>query len=137
MRSVGRTRLIRANTSSPYFTGLSDVLVKAFGAPWVLGKALSDVENVDAAYIYGSWAAQFCGEGSDRPIGDIDLLILGDPDRESVYAGVSTAQERLGRSIQVTIRSADWVERGSGTFHDTVVGRPMVEIHLQATAGSD
>ena len=42
-RLVGRTRLIRADVASPYFEGLSDVLVKAFGVPWVLGQALTGV----------------------------------------------------------------------------------------------
>lgn len=35
---VGNTRLVKANTDSPYYVGLADVLVKAFGPPrsvWV------------------------------------------------------------------------------------------------------
>jgi hypothetical protein len=32
-RLVGRTRVIRADTTSPYFDGLSDVLVKALRSP--------------------------------------------------------------------------------------------------------
>ena len=43
--------------SSPYFSGLSDALVKAFGVPWVLGQVLTGVGGIDAAYAYGSWAA--------------------------------------------------------------------------------
>lgn len=70
-RLVGRTRLIRPDSSSPYFNGLSDVLVKAFGVPWVLGKALAGVSDIDAAFIYGSWAARFSGEEGDRPVGDM------------------------------------------------------------------
>ena len=127
-RLVGRTRLIRADVSSPYFAGLSDVLVKAFGVPWVIGQELARVEGIDAAYVYGSWAARFSGEDGDRPIGDIDLLVLGGPDRDDVYAAASEAEHRLGRAVQVTIRSADWLTDGSGTFHDTVAGRPMVPV---------
>lgn len=132
-RLVGRSRLIRADSASPYFNGLSDVLVKAFGVPWVLGQALASVGGVDAAYVYGSWAARFSGEEGDRPVGDIDLLVLGGPDRDKVYAAASSAERRLGRAVQVTIRSADWLTEGSGTFHDTVAGRPMVSVALGAT----
>jgi predicted nucleotidyltransferase len=132
-RLVGRTRLIRTDVSSPYFDGLSDVLVKAFGVPWVLGQALRELGGIDAAYVFGSWAARFSGEEGDRPVGDIDLLVLGNPDRDAVYAAASEAERRLGRAVQVTIRSADWLATGSGTFHDTVVGRPMVPVPMAAT----
>lgn len=132
-RLVGRTRLIRAETGSPYFDGLSDVLVKAFGVPWVLGQALARVREVAAAYVYGSWAARFSGEEGGRPVGDIDLLVLGAPDRDEVYAAVSAAEHRLGRAVQVTIRAEDWLVEGAGTFHDTVAGRPMVPVPLTTT----
>ena len=132
-RLVGRTRLIRADATSPYFDGLSDVLVKAFGVPWVLSQALTGVGWIDAAYVYGSWAARFSGEDGDRPVGDIDLLVLGSPDRDEVYAAASSAERRLGRAVQVTIRSSDWLTEGNGTFHDTVAGRPMVRVPLAAT----
>ena len=132
-RLVGRTRLIRADEASPYFNGLSDVLVKAFGVPWVLGQALTGVTGIDAAYVYGSWAARFSGEAGNRPVGDIDLLVLGGPDRDEVYAAVGAAEQRLGRAVQVTIRAADWLTDGTGTFHDTVAGRPMVSVPLTAT----
>ena len=132
-RLVGRTRLVRAEPASPYFSGLSDVLVKAFGVPWVLGQVLTDVGGIDAAYVYGSWAARFSGEEGDRPVGDIDLLVLGRPDRDELYAAASSAEQRLGRAVQVTIRSADWLTDGHGTFHDTVAGRPMVAVPLAPT----
>ena len=138
-RSVGRTRLVRADESSPYFAGLADVLVKAFGAPWILGHALTRVTNIEAAYIYGSWAARYTGEAGDRAVGDIDLLVLGKPDRDEVYAAASSAEHRLGRAVQVTIRAAEWLADGSGTFHDTVTTRPLVPIPLVVTetAGED
>jgi len=131
-RLVGRTRLIRANRESPYFSGLSDVLVKAFGVPWVLGQALAGVGGIQTAYVYGSWAARFSGLEGERPVGDIDLLILGGADRDEVYAAVSSAERRLGRAVQVTIRAAEWLTDGSGAFHDTVAGRPLVPVPLAA-----
>jgi len=135
-RNVGRTRLIRANEESPYFKGLADVLVKAFGAPWILGNALNGIAGIDAAYIYGSWAARASGESGDRPVGDVDLLILGKPDRDQVYAAASAAERRLGRAIQVTIRATDWLTTGSGSFYDTVTSRPMVPVQLPVTRTS-
>jgi DNA-binding transcriptional ArsR family regulator len=42
-RKIGNTRLVRANTASPYYLGLSDVLVKAFGIPALLAEALRGI----------------------------------------------------------------------------------------------
>ncbi len=127
-RKIGNTRLVRANTKSPYYSGLADVLVKAFGPPRVLGEALSPIEGITAAHIHGSWAARLVGEEGDRPVGDIDLLVLGTPDRDALYAALSTAEQRLGRTVQVTIRPPDWLNSGTGNFHATVTQRPHVSI---------
>lgn len=129
-RRVGRTRLARANVASPYFEGLRAVLTRAFGPPAVLADALAGVPGIDAAYLYGSWAARFEGIEGQRPVEDIDLLVLGDPDRDVLYARIDCAVERLGRQVQVTIREIDWLAAGVGSFHDTVVSRPMIPIQF-------
>ena len=130
-RKVGRTRLIRANTSSPYYVGLADVLTKAFGIPHLLANALDGVAGVERAFIFGSWAARYRGEEGPRPVGDIDVLVLGEPDRDALFDATSPLEARLGRPIQITIRNARWLETGSGSFHDTVVGRPLVDVPLR------
>ena len=129
-RKIGNTRLVRADTASPYHEGLASVLVRAFGVPAVLRAALVDVDDVTEAYVFGSWAARYLGEDGDRPVEDIDLLVLGEPDRDELYAQIDRAAQRLGRQVQVTIREADWLAAGDGSFHDTVVSRPMVPIEL-------
>lgn len=132
-RRVGRTRLVRANVESPYYDGLADVLTRAFGVPAVLSHAIQSVKGIDEAYIYGSWAARHAGERGVRPVGDIDLLVLGTPDRDALYDAVHKAERRLGRDVQVTVRANGWLERESGSFHDTVVSRPMLRLELSAT----
>lgn len=133
-RRVGNARLARANTDSPYYPGLADLLTKAFGPPRVLATALRGVAGVERAFIFGSWAARFTGEAGIRPVGDIDLLVLGEPDRDELYAAVEGATERLGRPVQVTIREPGWVECGTGSFHATVLNRPLVELDLDGDA---
>lgn len=130
-RRVGRTRLVRSNTASPYYDGLADVLTKAFGIPQVLATALAGVDGVDQALVYGSWAARYRGEPGQRPVGDIDVLVLGEPDRDELFEAMSPLEARLGRPVQITIRNARWLETGSGSFHDTVTSRPLVEVQLR------
>jgi DNA-binding transcriptional ArsR family regulator len=129
-RKIGNTRLIRADTSSPYYAGLAEVLTRAFGVPAVLAEALRQVGGIDEAYVYGSWAARHAGQPGQRPVGDIDVLVLGQPDRDQLYAAASAAEERLGRPVQVTVRDAGWLSSGSGSFHETVRSRPMLQLAL-------
>jgi DNA-binding transcriptional ArsR family regulator len=129
-RKLGNTRLVRANTASPYYAGLAEVLTRAFGVPTVLAEALKPVEGITTAYIYGSWAARHEGQTGQRPVGDIDVLILGEPDRDQLYSALSAAEKRLGRPVQATIRDPAWLDSGSGAFHDTVSRRPMLRLSL-------
>src|SRR6266704_3408368 len=133
-RKIGNTRLVRADTASPYYGGLAEILTRAFGVPAVLTEALRDVNGITAAYIYGSWAARHHGQPGQRPVGDIDVLILGEPDRDQLYAALSDAEERLGRPVQATIREADWLDAGSGAFHDTVTSRPLLRLSSSAAS---
>jgi len=135
-RRVGNTRLIRANAASPYFDGLAQVLTRAFGVPAVLADAMRSVAGIASAFVYGSWAAGFLGSEGQRPVEDIDVLVLGHPDRDLLYAGVERVEARLGRPVNLTIRDSDWLEAGEGSFHDTVMSRPLVPIPLDAGGGS-
>ncbi|HUK67334.1 MAG TPA: MarR family transcriptional regulator [Streptosporangiaceae bacterium] len=129
-KKVGNTRLVRANTDSPYYPGLADVLTRAFGVPAVVAGALQPIEGIEEAYIYGSWAARHEGQGGQRPVGDIDVLILGDPGRDQLYDALAVAEKRLGRPIQATIRDPDWLRSGTGSFHETITSRPMLKLAL-------
>lgn len=130
-RKVGNTRLVRANTESPYFAGLADVLTKAFGVPAVVAQALSGIAGIEEAYLYGSWAARHAGQTGPRPVGDIDVLILGTPDRDELYEALNVAEHRLGRPVQATLREPDWLRSGSGSFHDTVKDRPLIRLQTR------
>jgi hypothetical protein len=35
--------------------------------------------------------------------------------------------------VQATIRPPDWLDTGSGSFHDTVTSRPLVQLSLAPT----
>jgi hypothetical protein len=129
-RRLGNARLARANTASPYYAGLAEVLTRAFGVPAVLAEALKPVGGIASAYIYGSWAARHEGQTGQRPVGDIDVLILGEPDRDQLYNALSATEMRLGRPVQATIRDPAWLQSGSGAFHDTVTSRPMLRLSL-------
>jgi len=127
-RMVGRTRLVKANPASRFFAPLRELLVMSFGVPDRLHGALTGIPGISGAHIFGSWAARFLQVGGTRPIGDIDLLVLGSPNRDAVYQAVAEVAPDLGHPVQVTFRPGDWLATSSDSFRTTVASRPLLQI---------
>jgi len=133
---VGRQRLLRPNTESPYYADLHGLLLTAFGPATIVAPALADVPGVDEAFIFGSWAARYLGVSGPDPA-DVDLLIVGTPARRAVARITGELSERLGREVNATIVSAERWERPSEAFVRDVKRGPLVELDLgRGAAGS-
>ena len=70
-RALGRNRLVRPNWSLPWAPELRSILLQTVGVLGRLGEALSGLEGVDEAFVFGSWAARFEGEPGSYPKGVI------------------------------------------------------------------
>lgn len=126
-RMVGRTKLVRANVVAPFYAALRDLVIIVLGPADVLGEELADVEGVSAAAIFGSWAARVSGEPGPTP-GDIDLLVIGRPDRDDLYEAAGRARARLGREVNtVTVSPGEW-QAGDDRFLAGLRQRPMVAL---------
>lgn len=108
--------------------------MRAFGVVPSFAAVLAEIEGIAEAYVFGSWAARATGRDGIRPVGDVDVLILGTPDRDRLYEAIHDLEDRLGRPVQVTIRDTGWLADGEGSFHDTVTSRPMVAIPLSSSS---
>ena len=127
-RRVGRTRLVR-DAGSAYSKPLADLLVLAYGPKTLLENALGPVRSIEAAYLFGSWAARYSGEQGPPP-NDIDLLVIGAPDRDDVHDIASTVAARLHREVQVVFRTQRAWQETNDAFAATLRSRPMVQLDL-------
>jgi predicted nucleotidyltransferase len=125
-RRLGNTRLVKA-ADSPLAGPLTELLLRSFGPRQVLAEELDGIEGIDAAYLFGSWAARYAGE-SGRPPADLDVLVIGAPDWDALDDAAQRAGERLARDVNVTIRSSHWWAKGTDGFHTDVTRRPLVPI---------
>jgi hypothetical protein len=125
-RRVGNTRLVKT-ARSPLTAPLTDLLMRSFGPRQVLAEELSGVPGIDSAYLFGSWAARYAGQ-KGRPPADLDVLVIGVPDRDALDDAAQRAGARLAREVNVTIRSADWWQSGDDGFHSEIMRRPLVQI---------
>lgn len=125
--SLGRTKLVWADTTNPYFRPLSELVLRSFGPPLVIAEEFETLEGIDDLYIFGSWAARAAGSPGRTPH-DVDVLVLGRPDRDEVYDAANRAERRLGREVNTTIRSTEqWNEAQDG-FARTVKSSPMLPV---------
>lgn len=109
-RRVGRAHLLRANMASRYARPLAELLTLAFGPHIVIAEEFADVVGAEAVGLFGSWAARYHGEIGPPP-NDIDVLIIGRPDRTDVYDAAERAERRLGIVVNpVLVSRSRWEE---------------------------
>lgn len=98
-----------------------------FGPGGVLREALSTVPGIERAFIYGSWAARYHGQPGSVPA-DIDVLVIGSPDRSTLDEVVTEAEQRLRREVNVRRRTAQAWDAEDSSFKATMTSRPVVDL---------
>jgi DNA-binding transcriptional ArsR family regulator len=127
---VGRTRLVRANAGYRLLDPLAQILAATFGPEPVMTRLLTDVSGIDAAFIYGSWAARFTGTPGRQP-GDVDVLVVGTPDRAELNDVVDAAESELGIPVQITRISSEGWQQAVEPFVATIKSQPLVVLRLR------
>ncbi len=61
VRPAGNMQLVRANQDHKLFLSLSEIVLYSFGPVEVLRGLFSELEGVQEAFIYGSWAERYQG----------------------------------------------------------------------------
>lgn len=127
-REVGRARLVRADGDGVLSEPLTRLLLLAFGPATVVAEELAGIGGLDAAYIFGSWAARYLGEAGMSPQ-DLDVLIIGEVGRDMVYTAADRMERRVGRPVQVTFRTrAQWDQPRDDPFLQELRKRPLVPV---------
>jgi hypothetical protein len=127
---VGRQRYLHPNTESPYYQPLRDLLARSYGPPRAIAQALAQVEGVEKALIYGSWAARYHGHPGPPP-NDIDVLAVGAPQRRLLARAARELTEELGLEVEPYVVSSQDYERADTGFLQTVKQGPQIELDLR------
>lgn len=121
-----RPHRFQAATASPVFEPLKKLLERTIGVEIELESQLSEVDGVELALIYGSWA-----RGALGPQSDVDLLVAGDFDYPALQTAIRFVEERTARRIDLTAFESkefrERIERGDG-FLVTVLSRPVTPL---------
>jgi hypothetical protein len=127
----GQSRLIRAESAGPVSRPLTDLLAATYGPLPVLTDLMSDVTEVDEAYIYGSWAARYAGEPGPVPH-DVDVLVIGTADEDDLYDKAREAESVLGREVNISAISPRYWEDPdpADSFMRHIRERPLIKLEL-------
>lgn len=99
----GNRVIYRANTAHPVFADLQGLVSKTCGVPAQLAAALAPHgARIAFAAIYGSLA-----KGTNHARSDIDLLVVGDIDTQTVLVSIAPVEARVGREVSVRIYSRE------------------------------
>ena len=128
-RRLGGMRLVRADPASPLTEPLTELLLRSFGPPQVIAEELAGVPGIDRAFVFGSWAERFQGNRGAPP-DDVDVLIIGAPDRDLLDDAVVRATRRLALEVHPTVRSIDWWQRSQDGFRQQVAARPHLPLSI-------
>ncbi|XVU22461.1 winged helix-turn-helix domain-containing protein [Actinoplanes sp. CA-054009] len=121
----GNLRLLRADTENVLAPSLTELLALTYGPVAVMGEVLSTLAGVDAAYIYGSWAARYAGRPGPPPR-DVDVLVVGDVDDDDLADAARAAEGRLGREVNIhRVSAANWQSATDDPFLTSVRSRPL------------
>ncbi|WNM27997.1 hypothetical protein RN607_03070 [Demequina capsici] len=127
-RTVGRNRMVRANIEHPLFSLMRDLIAATYGPVPVLRELLAAIDGVEAAFVYGSWAARRAGESGEFPH-DIDVLVIGTASRRVLAEAASSAAARIGAEVSISrVSREEWEAAEPTPFLATVKSRPMVEL---------
>jgi DNA-binding transcriptional ArsR family regulator len=135
VRPVGRARLVRANVSSRLTGPLTELVVLTYGPHVVIADEFTDLNDVASVVIFGSWAARYQGQRG-LPPNDVDVLVVGAPDRIAMYGAAERAESRLGRPVNPTVCSPDQWAHPTEPFIVEIKSRPHVTVIGDAAGGT-
>lgn len=94
--SNGNKRMFKANQKHPLFLELRNIVLKHLGVDRIIEEIVSRLGDVNRVYLTGDLAL-----GKDTGI--IDLVIVGEVDREYLSNLVSKAEDLLDRKIRYLV----------------------------------
>jgi predicted nucleotidyltransferase len=97
---VGNLLYYAVNTTHPLFKELTSIVTKTVGVEGILKTALSTIDDIVIAFLYGSFAAK-----KETGSSDIDLMIIGSPNASALHETLARIEHKLQREINPTIYS--------------------------------
>lgn len=128
---VRRTRegnqvYFEARPEQPLFGQIRDVVRQVAGAPIILRRHLNGLAGVERAVIFGSYA-----HGQLKADSDVDILIVGSPDRDELTERLEMASLEISRPVnEVVMTPEELVARRvrGDRFVESIDTQPTIQV---------
>jgi DNA-binding transcriptional ArsR family regulator len=115
----GNRTLVSVNEDAVIAPELRSMLAKLYGPLATLRQALGQVEGIERAVVFGSFAQRWSGVPGPVP-NDIDVLVIGDVDLDRLWTVAARLSRELGIEVNPVARTAnEWADDSTG-FAETV-----------------
>ena len=96
----GKQRYFSVNRQSPSYEELRGLILKKYGVPDLIGRALVEISHIKEAFIYGSFA-----KGEEDFSSDIDCFIIADGkvDYEQLNSRIAPLEKQFRRDINLDL----------------------------------
>ncbi|MCK4322556.1 nucleotidyltransferase domain-containing protein [candidate division WOR-3 bacterium] len=99
---AGNLVYYKLNKEHPLYNELKSIIMKSSGIVQRLKEALSSIEKIEVAFIYGSFTS-----GKAKSTSDIDVMIVGNPDTSEVVEKIRKLETKFDREINFTLYTKD------------------------------
>lgn len=105
--TVGGRKIFTLNSQFPIIPELRYILLKTVGAGDLVRESLKDLEEIEVAFIFGSFA-----EGEPDADSDLDIMLIGDLDVAQVTPLIDKIEKMLARDVNyVLFTQEEWESR--------------------------
>ncbi len=94
----GKIKFYRLNAGHPFYPELKQIIFKTEGVKGRLEELVNKFPEIKVAFIYGSYA-----KGKEKASSDIDLMIIGTPERGRLTSLIRALEDQLQREINFNL----------------------------------
>jgi len=120
----GKQKYFSLNNKHPLYKELKSIIFKTVGVEGALKEITNNVEGIALSFVYGSFAKDRQNSSSD-----IDLLIVGNPEEDSLMKKIESLEKKLLREINYNIYQkrefSDKIKK-KDSFIMNIIKRPKI-----------
>lgn len=122
--SLGNLTFYKLNQTYPLYHELQSIISKTIGIESLIRSSLQELTGIQAAFIFGSYA-----RGEEGIHSDIDLFILGEPDKDTLIQKILGVEKKINREINYIFYSKktfDKKKKEHNSFIESIYRNPKI-----------
>jgi len=131
-KAIGNQKHYFLNEDNAILEDLRNIFLKVSGAGSAIRDVLERVPGVEIVFILGSFA-----DGRATAVSDLDLMIVGDSDEDTIASLIAEVEEQLGRPINYALYPRSEIENRLGLKGDFINGVFSAKRHILIGTADD